>query len=138
MKPTVVVLDGPDGVGKTSVRMLFRSDYFVIERFTPSLYAYTAFFRRQLNMDYVWDIEKGFQTAFQVAPVMLFCDYQELFKRYMAGIHKYKYSVEDLANIQDLMMEFVNKHSTFTWFKVDTTTKPPEQIYEEIRRKFEI
>jgi len=140
-KPMAVILEGCDGVGKSSVRVLlseYDGNLFILERFTPSIYAYGKYFKRSINLDHLSHLEKRLLEAFIVIPIFLYCNPEELYRRYSKGRHVLKLSLEDLRKIQDLMIAFVRYNSYISWSKVDNSEISVEETFKFIRETFKL
>lgn len=135
----VILLEGADGAGKTSLRKLLHERYpdiITIERFTPGMYAYGKFFKRPIRIEKLLALEKAAQDVFELVPIFLYCDVNELYKRYIRGHHIYSFTRGDLETIQNLIIEFIKKFSTIDWVKIDNTSLPPEKVFEIVEVMF--
>jgi thymidylate kinase len=127
-----------DGVGKTSLRMLLSNyndgNLYIIERFTPSVYAYGRFFGRKLDVDYLHLVEEGFMKSFSPYPVLLRCDPKVLHGRFARGRHSTTFSLEEIDLIQEIMEDYVRDLSALSWLVVDNTSLTPEETFKAVVR----
>ena len=141
MKPKIIVLEGADGVGKSSVRFLisnYNGSYFILERFTPSIYAYGKLYRRNLNMNYVHSVEVALLKSFEVCPIYLCCKVDELYRRYKRGKHVVSLSKEDLMRIQVAMEDFIENYSVLNWMRIDNTSRSPQEVFKIIKETYRL
>jgi len=141
MKPKIIILEGCDGVGKSSVRILisnYDGKYFILERFTPSIYAYGRLFKRNLDMNYIRDIEVALLKSFDVCPIYLYCDVNELYRRYKRGKHVVSLSKEDLMRIQVAMKDFIENYSVLKWMRIDNTNRSPQETFRIIKEAYKL
>jgi len=139
--PKAIILEGVDGVGKSSVRILisnYNGNHFVLERFTPSIYAYGRFYKRGLDPSYIASLEEALQSAFDVCPVFLKCSPDVLYERFKTGRHVVELTASDLELLQDMMEDYVDNFSILPWMKIDNTNITPQAIFEKIREVFRI
>jgi len=141
MKPKIIILEGCDGVGKSSVRVLisnYDGKYFILERFTPSIYAYGRLYKRNIDMRYMQDVEIALLKSFDICPIYLRCQIDELYKRYKRGKHVVSLRKKDLMNIQLAMENYINNYSMLKWMKIDNTTRSPQETFEIIKEVYEL
>jgi thymidylate kinase len=133
---------GPDGVGKTALRMLLTEcndgNIYIIERFTPSIYAYGKFYGRKLNMDYLYSIEKEFMKSFSLCSVFLRCDPEILYKRFIRGIHSKTFSLKEVSLIQEMMKYYIKNISILNWLIIDNTNLVPEEEFKIVVERFKL
>lgn len=142
MRPNVVILDGVDGVGKSSVRILLSQwdpNLFIIERFTPSIYAYGIFYNRNLDIKKLIQLEGALEKSFTIYPIYLYCGNPKiLWKRYCQGRHVLTLDKKDLIYLMDLMDEYIKKYSYYQWKKINTSIKKPNEIFQIIKDMLEV
>ena len=141
MKPKIIILEGADGVGKSSLRFLisnYNGKYFILERFTPSIYAYGKLFKREVDMNYVKRIESALLEAFDVCAVFLHCSPEILYKRYKRGKHVFKFTESDLVKLQEWMIEFIVEISKIDWLCIDNSFRSPQITFELVKARYEL
>ena len=140
-KPKIVILEGCDGVGKSSVRVLisnYNGNYFILERFTPSIYAYGKLYNRDIDLTYIAEVESALLRSFRVCPIFLFCSIDELYKRFKRGKHVVTLKKYDLMAIQDEMKKFIDDYSLLNWKKIDNTSRSPEKTFKMIKEVYKL
>ena len=140
-KPKIIILDGPDGSGKSSVRKEI-DEYiptcFTIERFTPSVYTYAKLYERPTDLDYIHLLEINMEKTFDICPVLLECDIQLLYDRCQKGTHTFPIRYIDLCYAIEYMEHFTKKLSKLKWITITSEFLRPDQIFDIIKRRFAI
>lgn len=134
-KPKVIVIDGVDGVGKTTLRVALsrlEGSINIIERYTPSIYAYGKLEDREIDLKYLHDIEERITKLFKVYPFLLTCRVERLYERYLKNRHAVKLSLADLIYLQREMTFYVNNLSKLSWIKLDVSFSSPQEVVEEV------
>jgi len=141
MKPKIIILDGPDGSGKSTIRALIDTHQptcLVIERFTPSIYAYGKLYERTINLDYIAALETYMSDVFDVCPVLFECDVQILYDRCQKGHHSFPIRFIDLCYTIEYMEHFVKNITKLKWMTISSEFFRPDQIFDIMKRKFEL
>jgi thymidylate kinase len=141
MKPKAIILDGVDGVGKSSVRILisnYNGNHFIVERFTPSIYSYGKFYNRKLDIDYIFSLEESLQKSFDVCAIFFKCSLDVLFERFKLGKHVITLTEADLQYLQNEMEKYIDTMSKIKWIKIDNTHLSPQEIFEFLKKECEL
>lgn len=116
----------------------YNGNYFILERFTPSIYAYGKLYNRNIDLAYIVEIESALLKAFRVCPIFLFCSIDELYKRFKKGKHVVTLEKTDLMRIQEEMHEFIDNYSLLDWLKIDNTSRSPEETFEMVKEVYKL
>ena len=132
----VIILDGADGVGKSTVRKYLHEHdptAFIIERFTPSMFAYGVFYRRKIDVVRMLKYEERLSRNFNVHAVLIECsDEEELWDRFRRSRHIVNLSKQDLQMIQQFLRSYCKYVSTLNWETYDSFKKSAEDIAKQI------
>lgn len=144
MKPTIIIFEGVDKSGKTTLLNMFnkRTDfkYVVLDRFTISSKVYNLMFKRDdKNMEYYNNVEQTLLKNFNVIIVYCFCENEFKIKdRLKAAGEELPRPLEDVKFVNDrfrheMIVREERKDCNVIW--VDTNNGVEEcilQIVDEV------
>jgi len=139
-KPKLIILEGPDKVGKTTIYQLYRkaTNYgpLIIDRFIGSNFSYDMFFSRKHYIKNYSQLEKDLMKTFDCYLIYLFCsDYTVLRERMSNAGEDISYStrtkegieyLQNIFNVYFLQSKF--KHT----IRIDTSIFTIKETLEEI------
>lgn len=139
-KPLLIVLEGPDKVGKTTVYQALRraTNYkpLVIDRFTGSNLVYDQFYNRDTDILDYYKIEEELMILFNVVVVHLTCQPTELVKRIEigeTGVDKTR-ALDSYQAIADLYLKYIRDTPYNFVFTIDTTFATPSEVVSQIMK----
>lgn len=148
-KPKLIILEGVDKTGKSSVYQAFRkmTDYgpLVIDRFLGSNYAYDFFWKRNHHIKDYGYRERLLNNIFDVYLIYLVCDENELNKRLKKGKEDYNFApIKRIRMVDKLFYLYFNLSNFKNKTIINTSKTTPEETSElivkfmEDKKPFEI
>ena len=147
-KPKLIILEGPDKVGKSTIYQMLRkkTEYgpLVIDRFLASNFAYDNYWERNsvhIEYDDYDQIEKNLMEIFDCYLVVLYCsDTSVLLDRINREEtnHDLETLQEDALKKLDMLFDEYYCYSKFFKTKIDTSKNSPEETLDQILKFIEI
>lgn len=133
-KPLVIVFEGPDKVGKTTLVNAFNKStdfkYLVLDRLTTSSFVYTeAFGRGDEVMEYFKEVNKAFKDNFTVVQVLLVSSEYDILKRLREAGEELPEQLADIDKIQSKFLKF-SKESGFNLAIINTSEKTIDEAVD--------
>lgn len=136
-KPKLVVFEGVDGVGKSTVYQAFResTDYapLCIDRFLASNFAYDVFWRRKHHVKDYKGLEKSLMENMDCVLVYLTCESSVLKGRLINGHADLNSLAISRINEVDGLFFLYFSWSSFRKIIIDTANQPIEVTVDIIR-----
>ena len=143
MKPLVVIFEGVDKSGKTTLLNMFNKvtnfKYIVLDRFTVSSKVYDTMFHRD-NRDYFTNVEKNFFTNFNVVIVYCHCKEETVRKRLVDAGEVLQDEIDNISVVETEFRIELKLRQVFKDCKiimVDTDRDIDECLYDIVRGVYE-
>lgn len=133
-KPILIIFEGVDKTGKTTIRDRFNKKtnfgYVALDRLTTSSKIYNEFFERD-RLDYYKTIEDAMIKAFNVLVVLCECDTEIILERLRNANEELP---EQLRNIDEVKKAFRREveRSFINYVVIDTTNKEIDECVDSI------
>ena len=133
-KPLIVVFEGQDKVGKTTLVNEFNKasgfSHLVLDRLTTSSFVYTEAFNRGPNvMEHFKKVHEAFRDNFTVVQVLLVSNEVDILKRLHDAGEMLPKELSDIDKIQNKFLKF-SKESGFNLVIINTSEKTIDEAVD--------
>ena len=136
MKPILIVFEGVDKSGKTTLKDKFNKrtnfSYVVLDRLTTSSKIYNNFFGRN-RIEYYEEFEKSVLKNFNLLVVLCECNTEEIAKRLERTNEKLPEQLKDIDKVKTAFVEEVER--SFTNYIVINTENQIDECVDAIIKR---
>lgn len=135
-KPLIIVFEGQDKVGKTTLVNEFNKatgfKHLVFDRLTTSSFVYTeAFGRGDKVMGHFKKVHEVFRDNFTVVQVLLVSRKEDILKRLRDAGEELPHELADIDEVQSKFLKF-SRESGFNLVIIDTSTVPIDEAVDVV------
>lgn len=137
-KPIVIVVEGPDKVGKTTFISEFNKKtsfrYLVLDRLTTSSMVYTTMFGRGEDViEYYQDVQKTFGMNFSIVQVLLTSNNNDILERLRSVNEKLPKELDDIDEVKETFLRF-SKSSGFNVVIINTSKDNVNEVVGKVEK----